>query len=235
MGMFEKQSRRLKRPGITSVKQLAQEVWAVLNSTDPIEVTSPMVMYQNGGGQTPLTLMVHPNADGTTPAPIQSFLGGPPLPPIPPFAQGTVYPPPGVPPNPPFVGMPIPGVNPHDGLPGWNSHAGIDGAPAEGTSRNPAAPPPIVPYTQVPIVPTGGGGTTIINVTGGNTFDAVVVSKVSGSTYSCAITFFDGTTATANCVARNVDSGEVLPAGLAALGQVIDGTNYIYPPVFYGT
>jgi hypothetical protein len=234
MGMFEKQSRRLLRPGIKSVKQALQEVWAVFNTDDPIEINSPIVIQQNPSGQTPLTLLVRPNPDGSTPAPIQSYLGGPPLPAIPPFAQGTVYPPPGVPPNPPFVGMPIPGVNAHDGLPGWVPRAGGDGLAAPGRDGSPAAPPPIVPYTTVP-VGGGGGGTTVINVTGGNTFDAVVVSKVSGSTYSCAITFFDGTTATANCVARNVSSGETLPAGLAALGQVIGGGYYIYPPVFYGT
>jgi hypothetical protein len=231
MGMFKKQSRRLLRPGLQTVEQALQEVWAVLNSDDVIEIDSPVVFAQLPDPVPPITILLPPDPTGAYVQPIQVLGVGPPIPAIPDFA-----------------GPVIPTIPPWTGLPGVVTDAG-SGIPHQATI--PPGVPPIpgtIPPTTVPPVPpvplgpphvlspppeelpvdpnnTGGGGG------GGNAFTFEILSQVAGQTYSCSVRI-GGATITQNCLAEAVDAAAVVPNGTRGPGVLEGGVYYIYPPVF---
>jgi hypothetical protein len=92
MGIWAKQVPRLLRTNWNRMgaQALAQEIAAIFNSEEPIEITSP-VKLGPAGEDPPLTITTNTNPDGTTPDPITYIQnqqpvtpGVPPVPPSPP-------------------------------------------------------------------------------------------------------------------------------------------------------
>lgn len=92
MGIWAKQVPRLLRTNWNRMgaQALAQEIAAIFNSEEPIEITSPVKLGPTGEDP-PLTITTNTNPDGTTPDPITYIInqtpvtpGVPPVPPSPP-------------------------------------------------------------------------------------------------------------------------------------------------------
>jgi hypothetical protein len=231
--MFRKQSRRLLR-SVKSIKQLAQETWAVFNSDEPLELTQPLVIYQQPGGVPPITIIMQPtDGGGTQQSPIQTIYQGQPA-------------------TPAIPGPPaIPGVPPHQNLPDWQ--VSTEGVPRP-TPTIPNVPPPpnwyppvppsfpglpeppdptdppVPPLSLPPIddpdpVDIPGDGTGGSGGSGG--LDVVIGTKVSGQNYNITYTGGSGVG-----VAVGVNEDATVPEGTVCVGLLIAGTIKIYPPAF---
>lgn len=222
MGFMTEQAARLLKPGINTIDEVLQEVWAVFNSDGPIVATSPMVVYQQNG-QTPITTVVQPYPDMTSPPGVTTITQGGPLPTVPPFAPAPTIP--GVPPV-SFPSLPaLPPLPPQPGMPPYPPPLPIIPPPPSVPGVPPTSPPT---SPSPPVPPTSGGG--------GGGFSAVVLGQVGGNNYNCAI--YSSTPVRPDipiqlCRAANLNpAGIPLPVGLELPCVQVGDTFVIYPPFF---
>lgn len=139
---------RLLRPGINTTQDLAEELYAIANSKEPLRIERPLVVVGQDGVP-PVTFVVPPDANGNATNTTITVVQGAPTPTPPGFPTLPPYPTEYIPlPPPPFPGSPPPSPN----------------------SPLPPPPPNPVPGTspQVIVGVGSGGGGLVGTVTAGS-------------------------------------------------------------------